>query len=421
MGYEDDAPPSDTLAEQCVLGAMMMTREAIAEVTPVLRGIDFYRPAHEVIYDVIVSLYDRAEAVDAIRVADELAKLGQLHKIGGGVYLHDLLAAVPVAANAGHYAAIVAETADLRGMIQLGTRIQQAAYARSERDTIEAHITEALKRAPRRRGTTALTWREMDQDVIDLIERGAVTGIPTPWPKLNDKLIGLVKQRTYVIGARTGEGKSLAAQAISTHAAIQRGKRVLFVSLEMSRTDLGVRIYADQANVNLTDILAGRCSSVQWEAIAETSRRLEAMNLLVEDNPYQSMANIKTTARGISDLDLIIIDYAQLVQPADPRAERRIQVDQISRDCKLLAKEADVPVVVLAQLSRPAEARAPRLSDFRESGAIEQDCDVAVLFDLDKETGELTLDVAKNRFGPQGYIEMFLVGHKARLEQKDLT
>ncbi len=407
-------------AERAVLGSVLSGWRDLDALH--LRPEDFYQPRHEAIYEAVLRVRAAGGRPDMVTVRVALGQHPSMRAVNPEVFLAELTEACPIAVQAPRYAAEVVAAADRRGIDALADRIKAMVADGLEPGDITDRTRKMLEKAPRRSGSASLAWAEIDPTVIDHIQNGARRGIPTPWPDMNRHLGGLVGSRLYVVAARPGQGKSLVGQALATDACLSQRRNVLFSSLEMSELDLGVRVYADQASVDLKYLLSGSATPAQWDQIQKASNNLRGMGCRVNANPNQTVADIRADARAIPNLDLVVVDYLQLVQPAagNKRRDRREEVDQIARDLKLLAKELDVPVVALAQLNRANQQRAdktPVLSDLRESGAIEQDADVVVLMDLTEETGELDAHVAKNRHGTKGHVALELWGHYARIVQ----
>lgn len=405
--------PNANDAERALLGAILSRGLRNLEDLH-LHPEDFYQPRHEAVYGAVervVAAGNRPDAV-AVRVA-----LGQ--DTSAGLFLAELMEACPVGAQVEYYAELVGNAADRRGMAVVRDHMDQMIQSGADPAEIQDQVTKELTAVPRRGGSVSRRWSDMDPSIIDHIEHGARRGIPTPWPALNKHLVGLVGSRMYTIAARPGEGKSLMGQALAVDAAINHRKRVLFASLEMSELDLGVRIYSDQANVPMHVLLSSHVPPHHWDAINKASNKLRGMGCHVNADPNQSVADIRAEARSMR-AEMIVVDYLQLVKPASKRGDRREQVDQIARDLKLLAKELDVPVVALAQLNRGSEQRAdrtPAMSDLRESGAIEQDSDIVLLMQFQPETGELKVNIPKNRHGSKGPFTLELWGQYSRIVQ----
>ncbi|MFF4699973.1 replicative DNA helicase [Streptomyces chattanoogensis] len=432
-------PPQDLEAEQCVLGGMLLSKNAIEDVVDCpMQPRDYYRPAHETIHQAILHLYDRREPADPITVAAELTKRGEIGRVGGASYLHTLVHSVPTAANAEYYAEIVHERAVLRRLTEAGTLITQMGYAgEGELDDItnaaEAAILDALK--GREKSTSYAYIREDVPgfwDDLDARMKGTteLTGLPTGLSDVNAMTNGLQSGQFIVIGARPAMGKSTLALDFARAASIKHQRTSAFFSLEMSRAEITQRLYSAECRVALHHIRAG---SVTEDDLAKMARRtpdIEGAPLIVDDSPNLSMMEIRSRARRIKQakggLDLLIVDYLQLMQSgASKRPESRQQeVSDMSRNLKLLAKELELPVIALSQLNRGPEQRTdkkPMVSDLRESGSIEQDADMVILlhredaYEKDSpRAGEADLIVAKHRNGPTGTITVAFQGHYSR-------
>jgi replicative DNA helicase len=412
---------NDLDAERAVLGAVLSGWRNLDELN--LRPEDFYQPRHEAVFDAALRVRQAGNRPDMVTVR---TAIGPQHTnfrgTDVGVYLAELVEACPVVAAAGHYALMVAQAADRRGLQQVTDRMRQAIEAGKEPAEIATEAQKAIQAVTTRTGARSELWSDIDPDVIDHIEKGSRVGIPTPWPDVNHYIGGLVGSRLYTIAGRPGHGKSLVGQALAVNSSMTHNKGCLFASLEMSRLDLGIRIYADQAGIALGSLQSANLSTQQWAAVSKTSQRLAAMGLRISDDPSQTVAQIKSEAKGMKNLGIVVVDYLQLVTSSSKDRDRREQVDEISRNLKLMAKELDVPVVALAQLNRANQQRAdhtPQISDLRESGSIEQDSDVVMLLNHDRDSGELKLDVAKNRFGGQGVVNLQMWGHYSRVVQAD--
>ncbi|MER8003054.1 replicative DNA helicase [Streptomyces sp. NPDC095613] len=425
-------------AEQGVLGGMLLSKDAIADVVDSpLKGRDFYRPAHETVFLAILALYAKGEPADPITVAAELTKRGEIGKVGGASYLHTLVQATPTAANASYYAEIVHAKGTLRRLVQAGTRIAQLGQAgEGELDDIrnaaEHEMLEALKTDDR---TTQ--WAPVGDDVqgfwddIDAAMKGTgnATGILTGLSDFDSLTNGLQPGQLIVIGARPAMGKSTLALDMARAAAIQYGHTVAFFSLEMGRKEITCRLFSAEARVALHHIRSGTVTEEDQQRLARRTPAIQAAPLLVDDSPNLSFMEIRSKARRIAQqrgLDLLIVDYLQLMQTGSSRrAESRQQeVSDISRSMKLLAKELNIPVIALSQLNRGPEQRTekkPVVSDLRESGSIEQDADMVILLHredaYEKESaraGEADLIVGKHRNGPTATITVAFQGHYSR-------
>lgn len=426
-------PPQDVAAEQSVLGAMMMSKDAIADVVETIKGRDFYRPAHEMIYNAIIELYGRGEPADAVTVADQLGKTGELTRAGGHIYLVDLLSSVAIAANAGYYAEIVHEKAVLRRLVEASIKIAQLGYQGTGDVT---DIVDAAEQAVYEvsEGRTSDDYKPLSvliEPTIDEIEaiasRSGMAGVPTGYTELDDLTNGLHAGQFVVIAARPACGKSTVALDIARAAAIHHKQTTAFFSLEMSRTEIVMRLLSAEAQVALNHIRNGKMTDQDWQRIVDRTAQVSQAPLFIDDSPNLTMMEIRAKARRLkqrNDLKMVIIDYMQLMTSGKKVESRQLEVSEFSRQIKLLAKELEIPVIALSQLNRGPEQRTdkkPMLSDLRESGSIEQDCDLCVLLhreDLyDKESpraGEIDLIVAKHRNGPTATITLAWQGHYSR-------
>ncbi len=437
----DRTPPQSIEAEQSVLGSMMLSKDAIADVVEVVRPGDFYRPAHQLIYDAVLDLYARGEPADAITVAEELTRAGQLVRAGGAPYLHTLISMVPTAANAGYYGAIVAERATLRRLVVAGTRIVQMGYetasgstdvAGTVDDVVDRAQAEIYEVTERRTSEDYVHIESLLQSTLDEIDKisatgGIGTGIPTGFAQLDEYTNGLHPGQMVTVAGRPGSGKSTLALDIARSSAIKNGKPTVIFSLEMSKVEIMMRLFSAEATVSLQNMRSGHMSDQDWTRLARRSSELAEAPLFIDDSPNLTMMEIRAKARRLRqrhDLQLIVIDYLQLMTSGKRVESRQQEVSEFSRATKLLAKELDVPVIVLSQLNRGPEQRTdkkPLLSDLRESGSIEQDSDVVLLVhrpDLyEPETeraGEADLILAKHRNGPTATCAVAFQGRYSR-------
>jgi replicative DNA helicase len=432
--YGDRTPPQDNVAEQCVLGAMMLSKDAIADVVEQIRGSDFYRPAHESIYDAVIDLYGRGEPADAITVADELLKRGELARLGGAPYLHTLVASVPVAANAGYYAAIVSEKAIRRRLVNAGTKIVQIGYAgEGEVDSVvDQAEAEVYGVTDRRASDDYRSLTEIMEATLDELEvigerGGGLSGVPTGFGDLDELTNGLHAGQMVIIAARPAMGKSMISLDLARSAAIRHGLPSVIFSLEMGRTEIAMRLLSAEAKIPLNSMRNGKMTEEDWLRLARRMGEVSGSPLFIDDSPNLSMMEIRAKARRLKqrhDLRLIIVDYLQLMQSGKRVESRQLEVSEFSRQLKLLAKELDVPVVAVSQLNRGPEQRTdkkPMLSDLRESGSLEQDADMVILLHredaYDREStrpGEADLIVAKHRNGPTATVTVAFQGHYSR-------
>lgn len=432
-------PPQDIDAEMSTLGGMLLSKDAIADVIEILHAGDFYRPAHAMIYDIIVELFGRGEPADAITVSGELKKRGELERIGGLPYLHTLVSTVPTAANAGYYARIVRKEAQLRSLVEVGTRIAQLGYTKDGADVeelINIAQSEVFAVSEQRKSSEYVSLQDVVPDLYEELERnanreGGLEGVATGFSGLDDKLNGLRSGQMIIIAARPGGGKSTLAMDICRQCAIHDGKAAAYFSLEMNRIELVMRLFAAESRVFLDRMIKGDLETRDWQEIARTMDKISTAPLIVDDSPNMTMGEIRAKARRMKqqhDIQLIVIDYLQLLTSGGKSPESRQQeVSEFSRSIKLLAKELEIPIVAVAQLNRDSVKRGdgrPQVSDLRESGSLEQDADVVLLIhreDMFNENSEkqgmAEIIIGKQRSGSTGTIELAFQGHFARFAE----
>ena len=428
-------PPQDLAAEQSVLGGMLLSKDAIADVIETMAPADYYRPAHETIHAAILALYGRQEPADPITVAAELTKRGELERVGGTGYLHTLVNSVPTAANAEYYAEIVHERAVLRRLTVAGTRIAGMGYA-AEGDVdeiVNAAQAEVMAVAQQRSEENVAPLMDGMDITLGKVEdrklnKGKITGIPTGFADLDALTQGLQPGQLIVIAARPAIGKSTLALDFLRSASITHRLTSVMFSMEMGREEIQLRGLSAEGRIALHHLRSGDMTDEDWGGAARAISRMTDAPMLIDDTPNQSTLSIAARCRKIKQrrgLDLVVVDYLQLMGGAGGRrAESRQQeVSDMSRNLKLLAKQLEVPVIALSQLNRGPEQRSdkkPMLSDLRESGSIEQDADVVILLHredaYEKETraGEADLIVAKHRNGPTATITVAFQGHYSR-------
>jgi replicative DNA helicase len=376
-------PPHDLAAEQCVLGGMLMSKDAISDVLEVIRPSDHYRPAHQIVHDVILDLYSRGEPADAVTVANELTKRGEIARVGGAPYLHTLIASVPTAANAGYYARIVRERAILRRLVEAGTRIVQLGYAGDGEadELVDRAEAEVYGVTDRRVSEDYLSLSEIMPGALDEIEAigsrgGALTGVPTGFADLDALTNGLHPGQMVVIAARPALGKSTLALDLARAASVKAGLTSVIFSLEMSRNEITMRLLSAEARVPLQSMRTGLMSEDDWTRLARRMSEVVDAPMFIDDSPNMSMMEIRAKCRRLKqrhDLRLVIVDYLQLMSSPKRVENRQQEVSDLSRSLKLLAKELDLPVVAVAQLNRGPEQRSdkrPLLADLRESGCL---------------------------------------------------
>ncbi len=427
-------PPQDVLAEQCALGAMLLSKDAVADVGENLKGTDFYRPAHEMIYEAIVDLFGRGEPADPVTVADVLSRRGELNRVGGAPYLHSLVATVPTAASAAYYARIVRDKAVLRRLVEAGTKIASMGYS-GEGGEVEDIVNLAQAEMY---GVTEARSRDdyrsladiMQETVTELEEMEArpdgLNGVPTGFRDLDQLTNGLHGGQMVVVAARPAMGKSTLGLDIARSAAIHHSMSTVIFSLEMSRSEITTRLISAEAGIKLQALRTGRLQDNDWQKIARVLGQANEAPLFIDDSPNMSMPEIRAKCRRLKqqkDLKLVVIDYLQLMSSGKRVESRQQEVSEFSRSLKLLAKELEVPVIAISQLNRGSEQRTdkrPQMSDLRESGAIEQDADMVLLlhrddaYDKENRPGEADFIVAKHRNGPTDTITVVFQGHYSR-------
>jgi len=416
---------------------MLLSKDAIADVIETVKGRDFYKPAHELVFDSILDLYGRGEPADAVTVSAELTKRGDLARVGGAPYLHTLMSSVPTAANAGYYAVIVRERAILRRLVEAGTRITQMGYA-----TDGADLDEIVNRAQaeiygiteQRAGEDYAPLSDVMEGALAEIESisnrsGAMTGVPTGFTELDELTNGLHPGQMIIIAARPAIGKSTLGLDLARACSIHHGLTSVIFSLEMGRNEITMRLLSAEARVALHHMRSGTMTDDDWAKLARRMGEVSAAPLFIDDSPNMSMMEIRAKCRRLKqrhDLRLVIVDYLQLMSGGTSRrAESRQQeVSEMSRALKLLAKELELPVIAIAQLNRGPEQRTdkrPMMSDLRESGSLEQDADVVILLHREDayerespRAGEADFIIAKHRNGPTKTITVAFQGHYSR-------
>jgi replicative DNA helicase len=419
-------PPHSVEAEESVLGAMLLSESAISDVLEKIRPDDFYRPAHRRIFQAVVSLFGRGEAIDSVTVSEELRRTGELEEVGGKPYILHLVSSVPAASNAAYYARIVEETALLRRLIEVS---QQAAAMAFESADDADHIVDQVEQlvfsvAEKRLGDNFSHIRELLhaqlEHVEKLQERGSsITGVATGFVDLDNLTSGLQPSNLVIVAARPSFGKTSLALNIAQQAATDHQVPVAIFSLEMSRTELVQRLVCAEALVDVSKLRRGQLSDQDWSRLATAVGRLADAPIFIDDTESVTVLEIRAKARRLkqkSGLGLVIIDYLQLMSGPRRSENRQQEISEISRSLKILARELEVPVIAVSQLSRAVESRQdkrPMLADLRESGAIEQDADVVMFIyrdevynadSTDKGTAEILL--AKHRNGPVGRLKL---------------
>lgn len=433
-------PPHDVDAEQAILGSMLTDQDAVIDAMEVLKPEDFYREDNKYIYQSIINLYNRGEPIDIITVKAELTSMQKFEAVGGIEYLATLPDKVPLVANADKYIKIVEEKSILRQLIKAANEIQSLGYAQNEEidnivDQSEKMIFNIMQ-GKNQKGYTQIkdvlveTFAELEKLYN---QKETITGVPTGFADLDYKTAGLHNSDLVLIAARPAMGKSAFALNIATYAAINTKKPVVIFNLEMSKEQLVNRMLCSEAMVDSNKIRTGKIDEEDWIKLATALGPLSEAPIYIDDTPGISVAEIRAKCRKLKlekNIGLVVIDYLQLIQGSGKRnASREQEISEISRSLKILAKELDVPVIALSQLSRAAEARQdhrPMLSDLRESGAIEQDADIVMFLYRDdyynpdsekKNIAEVIL--AKHRAGSTGTVELLWMGNYTKFANLD--
>lgn len=422
----DRIPPHNIEAEESILGAMMISQDAIAVAGEVLNEDDFYRNAHRKIYNSIKNLYVRGEAADPITVVEELKKMNILEEVGGRAYIHTLVSNVPLAANARHYSTIVAQNATLRRLIEAATKIATMGYEVPEDlektiDTAEQLIFSVSKR--RLKGDFTILkdlLTEGFEQIEKLHEKGSqITGLPTGYTDFDRLTTGLQKSDLIIIAGRPSMGKTSFVLGTAQHIGLNFKKPVAIFSLEMARHQLSQRIMCSEARIDASRLRTGRLKEEDWPKLAKTVGELAESPIYIDDTASINVMELRAKARRLmtqKDLALIIVDYLQLMTGPLGLQNRQQEISEISRSLKFLGRELNVPIVAVSQLSRACELRQdkrPQLADLRESGAIEQDADLVAFIYRDElyypdseDAGIAEILIRKHRNGPTGVIRL---------------
>ncbi len=429
MAQSPAQPPQALEAEMAVLGSMLIEREAAEKALDALHESDFYLEPHRRIFRALHGLFNAGQAIDVVTVSEELRKKSELDAVGGGSYLADLINKVTTAAHVEHYAKMVKERAILRNLINAATGVVTACYAQEKEPKLILDEAQAsiLKVSQMQTGDSVLDVKTLVHEVVDQIEKAvhnkqSVTGVPTGLAAFDRVTTGFQKSDLILIAARPSMGKTALAQNIVAHVVLEKNIPTLFFSLEMNRHAIMHRFIAAEAKVNLRDIRTGFFKRDRWQDLTTAASRFGDSPLFINDSPGMTVFSIRAIARQLMSrlrqdnkkLGLVVIDYLQLLRGGAARSENRQQeVSEISRSLKQLARELEIPVIALAQLSRASEDKTrtdnkPKLSDLRESGSLEQDADLVVLIHREGYykrndptlENKATLIIAKQRQGP---------------------
>lgn len=413
-----------------MLGAMLLSPTTVIDILDILTPEDFYRPSHQLIFQAIIDLFSDNRDIDPVIVSGRLDRTNDLDRVGGGAYLHDLIQSVPTAANARYYAEIVSEKAVLRRLVDAGTRVVQLGYEGDEGAEIDAVIDRAQQEV------FAVSQKNQSEDyavLADILDEtmaelemlndgGIATGIPTGFKDLDDLTNGLRGGQMIIVAARPGVGKSTIALDFMRSASIKNNMASVIFSLEMSKSEIVMRLLSAETEIRLADMRGGKMDETAWEKMVQKLDKVAQAPLFIDDSANLTMMEIRSKARKLKqkhDLKMIVVDYLQLMSSGKRVESRQQEVSEFSRQLKLLAKELDVPLIAISQLNRGPESRTdkrPQLADLRESGSLEQDADIVMLLyrpdsqDKDDErAGEADIILAKHRGGP---IDTVQVAHQ---------
>ena len=428
MPLPERVPPQNIEAEQSVLGAMLIKKEAITQAQELLRPDDFYREAHRIVFETMLELAGDNEAVDLVTLTEALRKKEMLEKVGGISFITALANYVPTAANIVYHAQIVKEKSELRHLIDAATEIASAAYEATDdvKDIMDDAEKKILAVAANQTGGAFEPIRNIVIDTVGRVEtlyenQGGLTGISTGFRDLDRDTSGLQKSDLILVAARPSMGKTAFTLNIATYAAMH-GHTVAFFSLEMSKEQLVQRMLCSEGGIDSQRLRTGQREDADWDRLINTADRVSKASIYIDDTAGINVMDLRSKARRLKaehGLDLIVIDYLQLMQgrARSSSDNRQQEISEISRSLKALARELDVPVVALSQLSRSVESRTvkkPMLSDLRESGSLEQDADIVMFlyredyYDQETERKNITeVIIAKHRNGPIGTIELF--------------
>ena len=423
-------PPQDIEAEQAVIGSMLTDQDAVSSAIETLKPEDFYREDNKQIYTAILNIYNKAEPIDIITLKAELSSMGKLDAVGGLEYIVELPEKVPTTANVDRYIKIVEEKSLLRNLIRAANEILSSGYAQEDDvenivDHAEKKIFDVMQKKSQKGYTTIKDVLVESFTKLEELynQKEHITGVPTGFAELDKKTAGLHGSELILIAARPAMGKSAFALNIGSYAATRANVPVAIFSLEMSKEQVGNRILCSEALVDSNNVRTGELNDEELGKLAETSGELSQAPIYIDDTPGISVMEIRAKCRKLKlekNIGLVIIDYLQLIQGSGKTSSREQEIAEISRSLKILAKEIEVPVIALSQLSRAVEARPdhrPMLSDLRESGSIEQDADIVMFlyrddyYNEDSEKKNIAeVIIAKQRAGSTGTVELAWLG-----------
>lgn len=431
--------PNNIEAEQRVLGCMIKDKTSIAQAAEVLKGDDFYRESHRIVFDAILELYSKDIPVDTVILIEHLNATEKLQAVGGITYITELPASIETTSNLNSYVKIVEDKSILRKLIKASADIMEESYTKQD------DVAGVLDGAEKRVFDIAQKKTSSDFEPISIVlergfeqiekmfnNKGETTGVPTGFPELDAKTSGLQPGDMILIAARPSMGKTTFALNIAQYAAIREGKSVVIFSLEMSKEQLAYKLLCAEANIDMLKLRTGELEDNDWERIAKASGPIAASKIYIDDTAGVSVMEMRSKCRRLKiehGIDMIVIDYLQLMSGSNSES-RQQEVSEISRSIKALAKEMHCPVVALSQLSRAPEQRAdhrPMLSDLRESGSIEQDADIVMFLYRDEYYNKETEDknvaeciIAKQRNGPVGTVKLAWLGQYSKFGRLDV-
>lgn len=425
----DKLPPQSIESEQSVIGAMLVNPECLTTVLEHVKPDSFYKQSHKYIFQAILELYNNAEPIDVVTVSEYLRDIGNLEAIGGRSYINDMALSVVTTANVEYHAKKVQQKATMRELIKAGTNIVADAYEETDVEKALDNAERAVFELGQRRSAKELTHiKDIVSETFSKIESRAenqdkITGIPSGFDDLDNMTAGFQKSDLIILAARPSMGKTAFCLNLAANAAFKGGSGVAIFSLEMSKEQLVQRLLCSEAEIDAQRIRTGNMQMSDWSALSNAMARLAPMPIYIDDSPGVSVMELRSKARKLKyeneNLGMIIIDYLQLMEgDGSSKGDRVQEISKISRGLKGLAREIDVPVIALSQLSRAVESRQnkrPMLSDLRESGSIEQDADIVMFIyrdeyynpDLVEKKGEAEVIIAKQRNGPVGHITLY--------------
>jgi replicative DNA helicase len=436
-------PPQSLEAEESVLGGILLDNTALDRVLEFVRADDFYREAHRRVFRAMLALGERNEPVDLVTLAETLRQRGELQDVGGAAYLAELAERVPTAANVHHYARIVREKAILRSLISTATEIATKGYedSRDVKDLLDRAEQSIFAISEREVKPAFIRMDALMTDTFKVVEKlhqqkQAVTGVTTGFADLDRLTAGLQPSDLVIIAARPSMGKTAFVLNIAANASLRAGTGVAVFSLEMSKEQLALRMLCAEARVDLSRVRTGHLAPGELGELAQSAHVLITTPIYIDDTPAITVLELRAKARRLwrdpqAKLGLIVVDYLQLMRSSEGKDSREQEISEISRSLKALAKELNLPVVALSQLNRQVENRTPavpRLSDLRESGAIEQDADVIMFIYRDEaynddsdRKGVADIIIAKQRNGPIGKIELAFLREYTRFENREMV